>query len=160
MTVVLLLTRAHGLGTAGVAPRRARVRDRLAARLLAHHLDRQLAEGVAPDRCVALSLRARRRIAPAIAAALARELRRVVREAEGRCASRARVPARRAAVLAAAAELDALARRLVAPAPRDARGVAQVRLLLGDGCGPLYSARAVEDLRAAVARARAALEPI
>jgi hypothetical protein len=34
-----------------------------------------------------------------------------------------------------------------------------VRLLLTDGRGPLFSSRAREDLRAAIARALAGLEP-
>jgi hypothetical protein len=63
-------------------------------------------------------------------------------------------------VFEAADDIDALAQRLASPLPREARGVALVRLLLTDGTGPLYSRRSREDLGAAVRRARAALEVI
>jgi hypothetical protein len=39
-----------------------------------------------------------------------------------------------------------------------AHGVAQVRVLLTDGCGPLYHHRAAERMRIAVTRALHALE--
>jgi hypothetical protein len=62
-------------------------------------------------------------------------------------------------VLDAAGELDALGDRLLSPDPVAARGVAQVRVLLTDGTGPLYRRGATEDLRAAVTRALASLQP-
>ena len=61
--------------------------------------------------------------------------------------------------LARACELEALADRLQAPDQVAAQGVAQARLLLTDGTGPLYRRGETDDLRAAVARALACLQP-
>jgi len=159
MRPVLLLTPACPLHADVVEPRRVRLRDRLHARLRAYSLDRQLADGVAPERTAALTLRARRLVAPGTAALLARALQRVLHDATTPHVMRVTgMPTRRRAVREAAAEIDDLARRLVAPVPTSVRGIAQVGLLIGDGTGPLYSALAYEDLLAAVRRARAALE--
>ena len=157
---MILLTEARGVAGVILEPRRVRRRDRVVARLRAHHLDRRLAAGVPPERSAALSLRAARLIDPGVGAALARRFETVVAEADGRLLPRARVATRRRAVFEAAPDLDALARRLAGPEPRAARGVAQARLLLVEGAGPLYSHRCGEDLTAAVRRARAALELI
>ena len=157
---VLLLTEARGVVGEILEPRRVRLRDRLVARLRTYHLDRRLAAGVPPERSAALSLRAARLIDPGVGATLARRLHTIVAEADGRLLPRARVAVRRRAVFEAATDLDALARRLAGPEPRAARGVAQARLLLVEGAGPLYSHRSGEDLTAAVRGARAALELI
>jgi hypothetical protein len=157
---VLLLTPVRGVAGDVLEPRRVRWRDRLVARLRSYHLDRRLAAGVPPERSAALSLRAARLIDPGAGADLGRRLQTVVAEADGRLLPRARIAPRRRAVLEAADELEALARRLAGPEPRAARGVAQARLLLVEGGGPLYSHRSGEDLPAAVRRARAALELI
>jgi hypothetical protein len=87
-------------------------------------------------------------------------VRRVVRDArrEGPAPFSTRVPTRGRAVLAVAEELDLLARRLLAPEPVSARGVARVRVLLTDGCGPLCYRGAGEGLRSAVSRALGDLE--
>ena len=128
------------------------------ARLQAHALDRDLARGVAPESCGALTLRARTLIGPSARTALARQLRRVVSDARGGHVWLSRVAVRRPAVLDAAEELDVLADRLAAPGPVDVRGVAQVQLLLTDGTGPLYFRGAAEELRARVADALSRLE--
>jgi hypothetical protein len=128
------------------------------ARLQAHALDRELARGVAPESCGALTLRARTLIGPSARTALARQLRRVVSDARGGHVWLSRVAVRRPAVLDAAEELDVLADRLAAPGPVDVRGVAQVQLLLTDGTGPLYFRGATEELRARVANALNRLE--
>jgi hypothetical protein len=70
-----------------------------------------------------------------------------------------RAPTSREAVAESCDELGLLAARLLAPAPVEARGVAQVRLLLSDGAGPLYWARRPGELRRRVREAREALEP-
>jgi hypothetical protein len=159
MSSVLLLTPACPRHADVIEPRRVRLRDRLRARLRAYSLDRRLAEGEPPESDAALSLRARRLVAPRTAALLAAALQRVLRDAVVPQAARpGGMPTRRGAVRDAAAEIDDLARRLVAPAPVSVRGIAQVGLLVSDGTGPLYSALAHEDLVAAVRRARAALE--
>src|SRR4051812_11417562 len=51
------------------------------------------------------------------------------------------------------------ARRLLATAPVDVRGVAQARVLLSDGSGPLFWRRSPESLRARIREAIEALEP-
>jgi hypothetical protein len=62
----------------------------------------------------------------------------------------------RAAAADLSPELQALARRLVAPGPVAARGVAEVRLLLTDGARPLHAGRG--DLRSALEDAERHLE--
>jgi hypothetical protein len=155
---VLLLSPTSALRPDVFEPRRVRFRDRIAARLRAHALDRQLADGVPPERGAALSLRARRLIEPGFAAVLAHGLTRIVREARTRELPRGRVAFRLSAVREVADELDELAVRLLGLRPVAVRGVAHVNLLLTDGTGPLYSSGAREDLVGAVRRARAALE--
>jgi hypothetical protein len=142
-----------------VAPRPG-LRDRLAARLGAGHLDGELARGADPEERPALALRARRLLAPRTRAALGRHVQDMLRDAlDGEGAVITRIRPRRAAVLEAAGELDAVARRLLEPRPVSASGVARVRLLLTDGCGPLYFPGTGETLRAAVAAALSGLEP-
>jgi hypothetical protein len=158
MTSVLLLTPACARHADVVEPRRVRLRDRVEARVRTHHLDRQLADGVPPERSAALSLRARRLVEPGFERVLGRRLHEIVREAVLRRVPRAQVAVRLAAVADLTAEFDELARRLLAPRPAAVRGIAQISVLLREGSGPLYSSRADEDLGAAVRRARAALE--
>jgi hypothetical protein len=158
MTPVLLLSPAHGVHLDAVEPRPVRLRDRIAARVRAFDLDRRLAEGVPPERSAALALRARRLVDPRYAERLARRLHGIVREALLGPVARGSVPVRLDAVAEASADIDDLARRLLAPGAAAVPGIAQVALLLCDGAGPLYSSRSGEDLGAAVRRARAALE--
>ena len=160
MTSVLLLTPAWTPHADVIEPRRVRLRDRIMARLRAQRLDRALADGVAPERGVALALRARRLVRPETAATLARALQRVLRDAYAPQPMPARMPTRAEAVRVAAADLEELARRLVAPHPPGVRGIAQVHLLVTDGTGPLYSANGPESLVSAARRARAALEVV
>ena len=69
------------------------------------------------------------------------------------------MPTQRSEVLAAAWELDRIAETLLTPGPVAASGVAQVRLLLINGAGPLYSRDTPGGLRAAATRALDALQP-
>jgi hypothetical protein len=62
-------------------------------------------------------------------------------------------------VLEARAALLALARRLRAPEPTAARGVAMVRLLLTDATSPLYQPAGQGTLGRQVRAAAAAMEP-
>lgn len=136
---------------------RARVAERLAVRLRAAGLDRALAAGARPDDGAALRLRAASLIDASMRDSIATELRRVAREAtEGRGLT-ARIPTGRAAVAAAGDELRLLAARLQAPGPVAAPGVAQARLLLTDGRGPLYDPNGADRLRSAARNAIAAL---
>jgi hypothetical protein len=148
-------------GTADVVvARRASWRDRLMARLRSTRLDTQLARGVAPTASAPLALRAEALGRSRFRTMLGERIRHVLDEArEPRRSLWARVPLHRKAVLAAAQELDELARQLLSPGPLAARGVAQVRLLLVDGSSPLYFSQAEVDLRAAVAEALEDLNP-
>lgn len=133
------------------------VSDRLLAAVAAARLDRQLANGAAPDATPALARRARRLTAPATREQYGRQLRRIVREAHERAFPGPRVPLYRVQVLAAENDLRLLASRLQSPSPLSVQGVAKVRLLLTDGCGPLFGAPSETDLRDAVRDATAAL---
>jgi hypothetical protein len=138
----------------------ARARDRLAARLLAHRLDVALASGVSPNARESLTVRAQKLIEPRVRATLGGQLRRLLRDAmSGRVSLGTKIRPRQSKVLAAADQLDALADRLLSRDAVDARGVAQVRLLLTDGTGPLYHSGATEDLRAVAAGALRHLHP-
>jgi hypothetical protein len=142
-----------------VAPRPG-LRDRLAARIEAARLDGELARGADPEERPALALRARRLLAPRTRAALGRHLERMLDDAlTGEGAVLTRIRPRRGAVLEAADELDAVAQRLREHRPVAAGGVARVRLLLTDGCGPLYLPVAGQTLRTAVEAALDGLEP-
>ena len=82
-------------------------------------------------------------------------VRRILDDARtDRPLSIARVPTERSEVLAAAWELDRIAETLLTPGPVAASGVAQVRLLLINVAGPLFSRDAPGGLRAAATHAR------
>jgi len=68
-------------------------------------------------------------------------------------------PIRRDRVVRASDGFEVLIYRLLAPGPASVHGIAQVRLLLTDGNGPLYHAAAIDDLRWQVQRAVDALDP-
>jgi hypothetical protein len=155
----VLMHDAHTMGEE-IVFQRARLRDRMVARVRAARLDDELARGVAPEASVALLLRAQRLIAPSTRAALAREIQRILRDALSSYVwVISRVTPRRREVLDAAEELEALAHRLVEPGPVSAGGVARVRLMLTDGCGPLYAQGAGERLRTVASAALDSLEP-
>jgi hypothetical protein len=140
--------------------RRARVREWLASRLGAARLDAELARGVPPEARAALALRAQTLGERRTRQALARSLRRVLDDArQGSRPRRGQIATLRADVLAAADQLERLIERLLEPGLVAARGLAQVRVLLIDGGGPLYFRGASQDLRAAAARALTQLEP-
>jgi hypothetical protein len=140
--------------------RRIRPHDRLAARLRARTLDTLLAQGVSPDSSTALSLRARKLISQATRRQLARALHTTVREAarpaRPLCSA---VPISRCRVIDAHPILEELAGHLMNPGPVDARGVAQVQLLLSDGSSPLYPGPGAYDLEHALQAAIDALMP-
>src|SRR5262249_30703008 len=91
---------------------------------------------------------------------LGRSVRRILDEARmGPPRAIARVSIQRSEVLAAAWELNRIAETLLTPGPVAASGVAQVRLMLIDGAGPLYTRDDPGGLRVAATRALDALEP-
>jgi hypothetical protein len=158
MAPLVLLTPAQDGDV--VLATRARLRDRITARVLARRLDSELAAGALPGARPALAIRAHALGEPRIRTTLADGIRRLIDEARGpRRLSIAQVPTHRRAVLAAADELEELVTRLLAPGPLAARGIAQVRLLLTDGSSPIYYAGGSEQLRDAASRALADLQP-
>ena len=143
-----------------VVLRRPRLRDRLAVRLRRRRLDRALATGVPPETSVALALRAQRLTEADRRRSIARELRRIIRDAQvGYRPTLGRILPSRARVTAAREELSHLADTLDEPGPVAAGGVAQAWMLLTDGTGPLYNADSRASLRAGAARAARELRP-
>ena len=136
---------------------RVTVGVRVSARLRVGALDRALAGGAVPESDVALTLHARRLISPTVRRQLAGTLRGIVESALRPSLPPVRWPG--AQVARAGSDLLALAERLEQPGAVDARGVAQVRVLLSDGGGPLHADGDAHDLVQAAREAVAALEP-
>jgi hypothetical protein len=157
MTVYLLLMVRMTSNGYSLVMRHARLSDRLTAKARAFTLDRQLAGGASPESSVPLSLRARALTDHSTREQLAQQLRRVIRYADDPPPLGARAPIRRSEVSEAEPELRLLASRLQAPTSVEVRGVAQARVLIGDGCGPLYSPSGAGGLRAAAREATQAL---
>ncbi len=156
MTTLLLLDREN---PECVIPEHGRVRTRLWTHLHASRLDRALAAGASPDSSAPLSLRAGELIGATARRDLARTVRRLVDDArQPFIPISSGVPLCRRKVLASREALSELADRLTSGEPVEARGVAQVRLLLTAGDGPLYHRPAADDLEPAVQAALAALE--
>jgi hypothetical protein len=144
---------------------------RLLARVLAASLDRQLADGVRPERSAVLAARAMALTSAGYRRALAASLRRMLAASvapgsrplsltparSAGAAIRPYVPLRRDRIAGAAEELAGLAECLTARRPVPARGVALVSQLLADGGGPLYRAASRDDLGARLERAAQAL---
>ena len=143
-----------------VVARRPRLRERLAARLRRRRLDRALAHGIPPEASAPLALRAQRLTEPDRRREIARELRRIIREAQdGDRSALGRVMPSRARVTAARDELRRLADTLDDPGPVAAGGVAQAWMLLTDGTGPLYNPYSRTALRTGAAQAARELRP-
>jgi hypothetical protein len=141
-----------------VIVRRAPAAYRLRARLCARRLDRALAAGIAPDSRADLEVRAHGLIGPQERTALALSIRRTLADAQRPRRSRNfSIPICRRKVWRSRQALADLVDRLLDYEPVDARGLAQIRLLLTDGAGPLYSRPGADDLAPAVARAIAGL---
>jgi hypothetical protein len=129
--------------------------SRLLARSLARRLDGALIAGADPAGSAVLTARAALLTSPRMRGSLADSLHGLVHAAHG--------PQRRwwalgsrAAVLANASELDALAMLLASERPLYARGLALLNGLLTDGSGPAFRgdatalARALADARSAL----------
>ncbi|MGB3484636.1 MAG: hypothetical protein WBB07_20765 [Mycobacterium sp.] len=131
------------------------LRVRLAARLFAGHLDGQLAMGIIGPPDSAIGLRATHLESVNERQVTARALRRAVIEArEGRATTAATVPVHRRNVAEAEETIDAITLRLHSPHPVNARGMARLRQVLTNGCGPLYTRdghNLDDQLRAALA---------
>ena len=137
------------------------LRRRVQCALYADRLDRALAAGVHPESDVLLALRAQRLACPRSRAELAGSIGRLLRAADEpeHALTRAQSMAVLERVRATRYELEALVAHLLAPVPVSARGVALVRMLLRDGCGPLFRYESRADLAAQVRRATDALDP-
>lgn len=110
----------------------------LLARLRARELDSQLAAGLSPESSDVLFTHAARIARPRSCAVLASSLRKVATAAQKPVGLSNRAPLRRDDILCIRDELLALAKRLERTGPIQARGIAQIRLLLSEGSGPLY----------------------
>lgn len=145
-------------GNGGVVGVRGRWWDRIAARLQADRIDQLLAGGDSPEASVALAVRARSLTSRRSRRALAEGLERVMAQAVAPpIASIALLPLNRAAVRAASPDLVELRRCLLAAGPVAVRGVAQTKVLLTVGSGPLRGRGAGEDIGAVARRAIGAL---
>ena len=137
----------------------------LVSHVRAAKLDRDIAAGASADGSPLLALRAQALVQPSMRRALARTVGQLLAEATGTGSSaphaaELRIPIRRDTIMDAADALQMLIERLLTRGPVPARGVAQVRLLLTDGAGPLYYPSDAADLRAAVDAAIEQLEPL
>ena len=133
--------------------------DRLSAHLHADRLDRELAAGQRPEHGRALALRAQTLTGTRSRRVLAAGLARALADAAAPTVdSLMRVQLNRGAVLEVADEIGQLRGRLLAPGPVAAAGVAQTRILLTVGNGPLRRRSRTRDLRQAVVRATDALD--
>jgi hypothetical protein len=119
-----------------------RIRDRLAARVLARRLDWELANGADSEQSAALALRAHR------LTSLSR--RRLVANSLWRLLNSGRVDAE------SRTEVTRLAHALAQPGPVAPRGAARAWLLLTDGTSPLYGPG---NLRGSAASAMRQLTP-
>jgi hypothetical protein len=153
MTTVALLDRPFGRAVL----REVTLRERVVAWLHGDALDHAVAAGAPAESSVALTLHARRLIAPRTRRRIAKTLHGIVETTYRRPAP----PARPAGlqVRRAVPELVALAERLERNDAVDARGVALARELLRDGRGPLYADCGGRRLAEAALAATAALDP-
>ena len=131
---------ADTLDTARRGHTRPSVRACVTARLRAARFDRALAVGVPAPAGSALAVHAARLTSVAERQAVARTLRRAVRDAtdDTRATRSGRVPMHRANIASAEALIDEVTRRLHAHHPVSPRGMARLRQLLSTGTSPLY----------------------
>jgi hypothetical protein len=154
---MLVLADERNPGCVIVERRRATARVR--ARMCAYSLDRALAAGAPPDSSADLELRAHLLIGSRSRLDLALAIRRLLDQAGDPLRPLSfTVPICRRKVHRSRQTLSELADRLLSDQALDARGLAQIRLLLSNGAGPIYVAPAANDLEPALARAMAALE--
>jgi len=160
MSQMASLLLIHPDQTALLRARRTRTRERVRVRLWPWRLDVALARGEPADARGELSLRAHRLISLRTRQRLAREIRQVMH-----AAARPRHPLERRLhpsapeVITVAPLLYDLVDELEYPGPVEAQGVAQLRLLLRDGTGPLHDEPWPGYLELCLIRAREGLSP-
>ncbi|MGH3207330.1 MAG: hypothetical protein ACRDNO_06190 [Trebonia sp.] len=143
-----------------LAIRPSRVTDRLLALTLGASLDRQLAAGRAPESSPLLAARAQRIVTIRSRQQVARNWENLLRAA--RRAHRTHYPAlpiSGASIVAAEPAVRELVRRVTAPLPVAARGVAMATVLLTDALSPVYSRRSPVTLASVLEAAIAELDP-
>ena len=115
-------------------------RARVAATVFAERYDRQLEACAAVQPASALAVHVARITSAPEREQLARSLRTLLHDARepSPAGIPTRVPVQRDAVTAVEDLIDQITLRLHAPLPVRARGMARLRLLLGDGVGPVY----------------------
>lgn len=139
--------------------RRLRRATRLAATGLGDILDRQLAAGRPPETSLLLAARAQQVASPATCRKLARDWRNVIeRTPHPTALFSPHAPICSERVRAAATEVQRMLADLNASGPKNARGVAMLRLLLSDGRGPLFDRRCEVDLATALRQAASQLD--
>jgi len=116
-------------------PRGRRLRLRISRR----RVDRELADGVSPERSDLHALRGSELVDPLTRHELAIQIRTAVAAADYRGAALGFGSVRREAVIASREGLLGLAERLESAGPVNPCGVARARALLTDRSGPLYS---------------------
>jgi hypothetical protein len=133
----LLSTASDGLRR--TAARRPSLAARVTARLRAYQLDRQLAVGVPAPAGSALAVHQARLTSVAEREAIARALRQAVQDSHaGGTPLSPRIPVHITNIAAAEDQIDRITLRLHSPRPVSARGMARLRIVLSDGCGPMY----------------------
>ncbi|MGV0813016.1 hypothetical protein ABQF34_13735 [Mycolicibacterium boenickei] len=122
------------------APCRPSLRARLTARICSGRLDAMLAVGAPRTPGSAIAARAERLTSRSEREAIARVLRRCVREAgNDSILWSSRIPLHRKNIAAASVTIDAITLRLHSPLEVDARGMARLNRILNDGLGPMYA---------------------
>jgi hypothetical protein len=117
---------------------RTSVLARVIARLRADKYDHLLAVGVPAPAGSALAAHRERLTSTAEREAIARSLQRAVRDANTGAVFSSRIPLNARNIAAAEALIDTITLRLHSPRPVNARGMARLRRVLSDGCGPFY----------------------
>jgi hypothetical protein len=133
-----LLSAANDMRRRTTTPRPS-LAARVTARLRADQLDRQLAVGVPASAGSALAVHQARLTSVTEREGIARTLRQAVHDAHAGGAHLAsRIPVHPTNVLAAEDLIDTITLRLHSLRPVSARGMARLRVVLSDGCGPMY----------------------
>jgi hypothetical protein len=143
-----------------LAARSRRVLDYVLARVFGSSLDHYLAAGRSPESTRLLAARAQDLVSLASRRALARDWEHLLDVARRAPVPRTpRVPICRDRLVAAESDVREIVRRLRAPLPVAAQGVAAASVLLTDATGPLWNQRNHTPLRDALHAAIAQLDP-
>jgi hypothetical protein len=132
-----LLSTASGVRRPTAATRPS-LAARVTARLRADQLDRQLAVGVPAPAGSALAVHQARLTSVAERETVARTLRQAVHATHAGTSRWSRIPVHPTNIVAAQDLIAAITLRLHSPRPVSARGMARLRVVLSDGCGPMY----------------------